>query len=99
MRSGQLHTLRDILFQCSRVFSMKRTTITRGGQISLPAAVRNRWGTRRVALDDRGDSVVVRPVPDDPVAATRGVLQGRVGKTDALRRRAREDEKTAAHRR
>lgn len=42
------------------------------GQISLPADIRHRWQIRRVMLIDDGDSVTLRPVPDDPVAAVTG---------------------------
>jgi len=78
---------------------MKKTPITKGGQISLPAVVRNRWGTRRVAVEDCGDYVVVRPVPDDAVAAARGALRGQLKATDALRQQARKDEQAAARHR
>ncbi len=42
------------------------------GQISLPADIRHRWQIRRVLLIDEGDSVVLRPVPDDPIDSVRG---------------------------
>ena len=45
---------------------MKIARITTGGQISLPAAVRKRWATGRVAVEDNGDHVVLKPIPDDP---------------------------------
>lgn len=73
--------------------------ITTSGQISLPAEVRRRWATKTVAVEDLGDRVVVRPLPDDPIAAARGALKGRVGPSDALRRRARADEAAAEARR
>jgi bifunctional DNA-binding transcriptional regulator/antitoxin component of YhaV-PrlF toxin-antitoxin module len=72
--------------------------ISAGGQISLPAKVRNRWGTKVVALEDRGDSVVIRPLPDDPVAAARGALRGRLA-SDEMRAAARKDEANAEARR
>jgi bifunctional DNA-binding transcriptional regulator/antitoxin component of YhaV-PrlF toxin-antitoxin module len=78
---------------------MKRARITTGGQISLPAAVRRRWQTSVVALEDRGDSVVVRPLPEDPIAAARGALKGRLGSAEALRKQARADEASAERRR
>jgi AbrB family looped-hinge helix DNA binding protein len=78
---------------------MKRRKITTGGQISLPAAVRNRWGTSTVVVEDLGDHVVVRPLPDDPIAAARGALKGQVGSTSQLRARARKDEAAAQQRR
>lgn len=78
---------------------MKLRKITTGGQISLPATVRSRWGTKLVAVEDLGDHVVVRPLPDDPIAAARGALKGKIGSTAALRARARKDEAAAEHRR
>jgi len=36
----------------------------------VPAAVRSRWRTSTVTLED----IVIRPAPDDPVEATRGVF-------------------------
>jgi bifunctional DNA-binding transcriptional regulator/antitoxin component of YhaV-PrlF toxin-antitoxin module len=78
---------------------MTRRKITMGGQISLPAAVRRRWETNVVSIEDRGDSVVVRPLPDDPVAAARGAFAGRIGSTAELRRIARADDLAAERRR
>jgi bifunctional DNA-binding transcriptional regulator/antitoxin component of YhaV-PrlF toxin-antitoxin module len=77
---------------------VKQRKITTGGQISLPASVRRRWRTKAVAVEDLGDHVVVRPLPDDPITAARGALKGRVGSADSLRAKARKDE-TAAERR
>lgn len=53
---------------------MKRLAISSGGQISVPAAVRKRWGTRTVFAEDRGDQLVLRPAPDNPIAAVRGIF-------------------------
>ena len=72
--------------------------ITTGGQISLPASVRSRWGTKVVTVEDLGDHVVVRPLPDDPIAAARGALKEDVS-TKALRETARKDETAAESRR
>lgn len=78
-----------------------RMKITRGGQISIPAAIRHRWGTSTVALRDEGDRIVIEPAPDDPVAAAEGALAGEVSAFDAakLRRAARADERAAEGRR
>lgn len=46
--------------------------VSRNGQISVPAAVRHRWGTASVLVVDRGGYAIVRPVPQDPIAALRG---------------------------
>ena len=37
-----------------------RMRISKGGQISVPARVRHRWGTATVVLDDQGDRLVDR---------------------------------------
>lgn len=49
-----------------------RVRVSRNGQVSVPAAVRHRWGTATVLIIDRGDYAIIRPVPDDPVEALRG---------------------------
>ncbi|MCZ7589781.1 MAG: AbrB/MazE/SpoVT family DNA-binding domain-containing protein [Gaiella sp.] len=76
-------------------------TITRGGQISIPAAVRRRWGTSTVTFDDQGERIVIEPAPDDPIAAAEGALAAELAGLDAstLRRRSREDERVAERRR
>jgi bifunctional DNA-binding transcriptional regulator/antitoxin component of YhaV-PrlF toxin-antitoxin module len=70
---------------------MERTIIakvTTSGQVSLPAPVRKRWRTAKVVIEDEGDRVVVRPLPDDPIAAACGSLKGR-GSSEAIRARER----------
>jgi len=52
-----------------------------------------------VAVEDLGDHVVVRPMPDDPIAAARGALKSRIGSTASLREKARKDEAAAEDRR
>lgn len=82
--------------------SMKmRVRISKGGQISIPAPIRHRWGTSTVALEDHGDRIVLQPAPDDPIAAAEGALAEEFGGLDPvrLRRRAREDEQAAEPRR
>jgi len=51
-----------------------------------------------VRVEDHGDHVVIRPLPDDPIAAARGALKGRID-TAKLRAEAREDEAAAEARR
>jgi bifunctional DNA-binding transcriptional regulator/antitoxin component of YhaV-PrlF toxin-antitoxin module len=53
---------------------IKRLAISSGGQVSVPATVRKRWGTRAVLAEDMGDRLVLRPAPDDPIAAVRGIF-------------------------
>ena len=73
---------------------MSTYRITTSGQVSIPAAVRRRWGTRRVRVEDLGDHVIVRPVPDDPIAAARGAFKGlmRVGADEAFAQVRREND-------
>jgi bifunctional DNA-binding transcriptional regulator/antitoxin component of YhaV-PrlF toxin-antitoxin module len=78
---------------------MRTARITAGGQLSIPAAIRRRWGTSRVALEDQGDALLVRPLPDDILTALRGSLKGEIrATTGELRRRARTDEEAAERR-
>ena len=79
----------------------RRVKISKGGQISIPAAIRHRWGTSTVALEDQGDRIVLEPAPDDPIAAAEGALSEEFGELDVarIRREAREDERVAEARR
>ena len=66
-----------------------RHRITRAGQVSLPAEVRARWGASTVSIEDEGDRLVLRPAPDDPIEALKGVLKGKgreVPSGEAMRR-------------
>jgi bifunctional DNA-binding transcriptional regulator/antitoxin component of YhaV-PrlF toxin-antitoxin module len=74
---------------------MERRKITAGGQVSIPAAVRRRWGTDAVLVDDLGDHLVVRPLPADPITAARGSLKGLLPPTERLRAEARADDEQA----
>jgi AbrB family looped-hinge helix DNA binding protein len=78
---------------------MRTLRITSAGQLSIPAAIRRRWGTSRVTVEDLGDHVVVRPVPDDPITAARGSLRGRIGPSRDLRAAARADDAASSRRR
>lgn len=75
--------------------------VTKGGQISIPAAIRHRWGTSTVVLDDQGGHIVIMPAPDDPIAAAEGALAQDLASLDVarLRRAARDDERAAESRR
>ena len=79
----------------------KRLKISKGGQVSIPASIRHRWGTSTVTLDDQQDRIVLEPAPDDPIAAAEGALAADFGGIDfaRLRREAREDEQAAEARR
>lgn len=79
----------------------KRMKISKGGQVSIPAPIRKRWGTMTVTLEDRGGEIVLKPAPDDPIDAAAGALAEEFGHIDfgELRRIAREDDRIAMERR
>lgn len=76
-------------------------TISSNGQVSIPAAARARWGTRKVFVVDLGDRVVMRPASDNEDDAAH--LQGKYATpgpdTTTARRAARRAEDAAARRR
>ena len=76
---------------------MSRATISKGGQVQVPAAVRRRWGTREVIIEDLGGSLLVRPLPADPIGAALGSLARGPLSTDELRRQAREEDAERGH--
>lgn len=81
---------------------IKRLVISRGGQVSVPAAVRDRWQTRAVLAEDHGDHIVLRPAPDDPIAAVRGIFATELRdgpSTDELREGSRAEEAEIEERR
>lgn len=67
-------------------------TVSRNGQVSIPAVTRARWNTRRVLVVDLGDRVVLRPLPDQPVAELEGKYRGRGPTSDRARDQARRAE-------
>ncbi len=78
---------------------MKTAMITTGGQVSIPADVRHRWGTRRVIVEDQGDALVLRPLPADPIGAAIGSLAGPGPTTDEMRAALRRDDTEIERRR
>ena len=68
-------------------------TVSRNGQVSIPAETRARWNARRVIVVDLGDRIVVKPMPDDPIAAVRGKYAGRGPSTDEMRKQARDEDR------
>jgi bifunctional DNA-binding transcriptional regulator/antitoxin component of YhaV-PrlF toxin-antitoxin module len=71
---------------------MRTTTISKGGQLSIPADVRHRWATRNVVIEDHGSTIVVRPIPDDPIGAAIGSLKGARATTSRSRALVRDEE-------
>jgi bifunctional DNA-binding transcriptional regulator/antitoxin component of YhaV-PrlF toxin-antitoxin module len=74
---------------------MWRHKITRAGQVSIPAEVRERWSASNVLIVDEGDRLVMQPAPDSPLEAIRGILKGKgrsdISATEAIRRWREED--------
>jgi bifunctional DNA-binding transcriptional regulator/antitoxin component of YhaV-PrlF toxin-antitoxin module len=74
---------------------MKEAAISKGGQISIPADVRRRWGTDRVRLVDLGDRLIVRPLGADDLAVAKGSLPLPTGMTaEGLRAIGRDEDAT-----
>jgi bifunctional DNA-binding transcriptional regulator/antitoxin component of YhaV-PrlF toxin-antitoxin module len=80
---------------------MPTVRISKGGQISVPAEIRHRWGRSTLAIEDHGDHVVLRPAPDDPIEAARGALKDLAGgiTSEQLRREARKEDEELERRR
>ncbi len=76
-----------------------RVTVSRNGQISVPAAVRHRWRTRSILVIDKGDYAIVRPIPDDPVTALEGAHTGPGVSTEDARSAERAADQAAGQRR
>ena len=68
--------------------------ITRNGQVSLPAAIRHRWNAGSVLIVDRGGYAIVRPVPEDPVAALKGAYAGAGPTAEQARAAERESQRS-----
>jgi hypothetical protein len=77
---------------------MKVTRISQGGQVQVPAAVRRRWRTRDVMIQDGGDYIRISPIPDDPIAAVMGSLAGPGPTVSEMMRQLREEEEEAEDR-
>jgi bifunctional DNA-binding transcriptional regulator/antitoxin component of YhaV-PrlF toxin-antitoxin module len=78
---------------------MRRLRISAGGQVSVPAAVRQRWKTRVVTADDRGDHLILRPAVEDPIDAAWGAFEDSSGPSiEQMRREFREEEREAEER-
>ena len=67
-------------------------TVSRNGQVSIPAGARARWNARRVVVVDLGDRVVMRPLGDQPVNELQGKYRGRGPTTERARKAARDED-------
>jgi hypothetical protein len=65
----------------------------------VPAEVRKRWGTTNLLVEDHGDSLVLRPIPADPIGAAMGSFAGPGPTSDEMRAQERADEARIERRR
>ena len=73
---------------------MPVTQLSEKGQILIPKPLRRKLGLRpgsKVHLIEEQGRLVVSPVPDDPIAAAAGFLEGGYSLTADLRREHREE--------
>ncbi len=57
---------------------MHKVTISKKGQISLPAVLRRRFGLKegdKLSVEEKGDTLVLRPLPEHPLLNMRGILK------------------------
>ncbi len=71
-------------------------TVSRNGQVSIPAEVRARWSTRQVVVVDLGDRVVLRPLGERPLDELAGKYRGRGPSTEQARDQARAEDAVLA---
>jgi AbrB family looped-hinge helix DNA binding protein len=64
------------------------TRATSKGQVVIPVELRKKYnirkGTRLAISPGEGNVILVRPVPEDPIEASRGMLKGKTSLTKAL---------------
>ena len=71
------------------VMKTMEAKVTANGQVSLPAELRRRWHAPAVLVIDRGDYAIMRPIPEDPIAALRGAYAGGGPSSEETRAAAR----------
>jgi AbrB family looped-hinge helix DNA binding protein len=58
------------------------------GQVIIPASLRKKFniqkGTRVAIMEGEGRVIQIKPLPDDPIEASRGMLKGKTSLTKAL---------------
>jgi len=75
--------------------TISRATVK--GQVIIPAPLRKKFnikkGTRIAILEGEGQVILMKPLPDDPIEASRGVLKGKSSILKALVKDRREEAK------
>ncbi len=74
---------------------MKISRATTKGQVIIPAELRKKFnirkGTRIAISEGEGQVILMRPLPDDPIDASKGMLKGRTSILDSLMKDRREE--------
>ena len=76
-RPGIIHVTRDA--SCRAVVCHEKSKNHCRRPDLRPRKCEAAMGNERGALDDQGDRLVVRPLPEDPISAVRGALKGPIG--------------------
>ncbi len=67
------------------------------GQVIIPADLRKKFnikkGTRIAVSEGAGNVILLKPLPDDPIEASRGMLKGKTSLTKALLKDRHEEAK------
>ena len=75
--------------------TISRATVK--GQVIIPAPLRKKFnikkGTRIAIIEGEGNVILMKPLPDDPIEASRGVLKGKTSIIKALVKDRREEAK------
>lgn len=73
--------------------TISRATIK--GQVIIPVELRRKFnikkGTRVAIAEGEGEVIVIKPLPDDPIEGSRGMLKGRTSLTKALLKDRKEE--------
>ena len=75
--------------------TISRATVK--GQVIIPARLRKKFnikkGTRVAIREGEGNVILIQPLPDDPIEASRGILKGEKSLIKALLKERREEAK------
>ncbi len=78
---------------------MRISRATTKGQVIIPAELRKklniRKGTRIAIFEGEGQVILMKPLPDDPIEASKGMLKGRTSILDSLMKDRQEEAKRA----
>ena len=68
---------------------------TMKGQVVIPSELRKKYnikkGSRVSIYEGEGNIIIIKPLPDDPIAASKGMLKGKTSIIKALTRDREEE--------